>query len=142
MFLGTSSPRLDEKGRLVLPTKFRDELVDGLVVSRGHERCLYVWPVADFHLLAQKVADAPISHAGAREFARMLGSASEAQKPDKQGRVTIPARLRTYAGIDRECAVVGALSRVEVWDAAAWEGYQAEKEPDFSATSEEVLPGL
>lgn len=142
MFLGTSSPRLDEKGRLVLPTKFREELGEGLVISRGHENCLYVWPTADFHQLAKRVAEAPISHAGARELARMLGSASEAQTPDRQGRVTIPARLRLYAGLDRECAVVGALSRVEVWDAAAWEGYQAEKEPDFSATSEEVLPGL
>lgn len=142
MFLGTHTPRLDDKGRLILPAKFREALAEGVVITRGQERCLYVWPEADFNQFAEQLRAAPFTHKGSRDFARMLAAGASQEKPDKQGRVPIPVALRSYAGLARECTVVGAMTRVEIWDTTAWDSYQSEKEPLFSDISEEVLPGI
>lgn len=142
MFLGTHQPRLDDKGRLFLPAKFREDLAEGVVITRGQERCLYVWPRAEFIRFTEQVKDAPLTNRAARDFLRMLAAGASDEQPDKQGRVMIPAPLRAYAGLQRECAVVGAITRLEIWDLAAWEAYQTEKEQVFADISEEVLPGL
>jgi MraZ protein len=141
-FLGTHTPRLDEKGRLFLPAKFRDELAEGLVVTRGQERCLYVWPTPEFARMTDQMRQAPVTNKAARDYLRMLFAGASDEKPDKQGRVTIPPMLREYAGLTRECVVIGAGSRVEVWDAQAWSSYLADQEGAFADLSEEVLPGL
>src|SRR6266571_4252558 len=106
MFLGTHTPRLDDKGRLFLPAKYREELAAGLVLTKGQERCLYVFPEQEF------------------------------------GRITIPASLREYAALQRDCVVIGANTRLEIWDAAAWDAYLEQQEDAFSSASEEVLPGI
>lgn len=142
MFLGTHSPRLDEKGRLILPAKFREELSGGLVLTRGQERCLYVFSQAEFENVHEQMRQAPISSKQARDYIRVFLSGASDEVPDKQGRVTIPASLREYAGLGKELAVIGAGSRAEIWDAAAWAEYLQEKETEFSATDEEVIPGL
>jgi MraZ protein len=107
VFFGTYTPRLDDKGRLILPAKFRDQLAGGLMVTRGQEHCLYVWP-----------------------------------KPDKQGRITIPPKLREWASLGKEVVVIGAMHRLEIWDEAAWAAYSAEHEEEFAELSEEVFPGI
>ena len=140
MFLGTHTPKLDEKGRLILPAKFRDELADGLVITRFQERCLAIWPVAAFVEVAQSVRGASSSQQ-VRDYQRMLASGASDETPDKQGRITIPSHLRSYAGLDKDCVVVGAINRVEVWDAGAWEQYAQEKESAFAGLDEGVFPG-
>ena len=142
LFLGTHQPRLDEKGRLFLPAKFRDDLAEGLVITRGQERCLYVFPVEEFARLYEQMRQAPVTSKAARDYQRVFLSGASSETPDKQGRVTVPPDLRTYAGLTKECVVVGAGSRVEVWDAGSWDTYAAEQEPAFADLSEEVLPGL
>ena len=142
MFLGTHTPRLDDKGRLFLPAKFRDRLATGLVVTRGQERCLYVFPMDEFAKITQKFQEAPTSSKAARDYMRVFLSGASDEIPDKQGRVTVPAALRQYAGLDRDCTVIGTGSRVEVWDTAAWEEYLASTEQAFADQSEEVIPGL
>lgn len=142
MFLGTHTPRLDDKGRLFLPAKFRDRLSDGLVVTRGQERCLYVFPTDEFERVTEQMRRAPTTSRAARDFTRVFLSGASAEIPDKQGRITIPATLRGYAGLARECTVIGAGGRVEVWDSVAWEQYLADTEQAFSEQSEEVVPGL
>ncbi|MDO4251634.1 MAG: division/cell wall cluster transcriptional repressor MraZ [Rothia sp. (in: high G+C Gram-positive bacteria)] len=142
MFLGTYSPRLDVKGRLILPAKFRDELADGLVLTRGQERCLYVFSMAEFQRIHQQMRSAPISSKQSRDYIRVFLSGASDEVPDKQGRVTIPPNLRSYAGLDKELAVIGAGSRAEIWDAATWDNYLLEKEAEFSATDEYELPGF
>ena len=141
MFLGTHTPKLDEKGRLILPAKYRDELAEGLVITRFQERCLAIWPVATFAELVQGVRGASSSQQ-VRDYQRMLASGASDETPDKQGRVTIPQHLRTYAGLDRDCVVVGAINRVEIWDAAAWQAYEASKESAFADLDDEVFPGV
>lgn len=142
MFLGTYSPRLDEKGRLALPAKYRDDLAAGVVVTRGQERCLYVFPRAEFAERFAGLSQAPVGSRKVREALRMLAAAAHDDAPDKQGRVTIPAQLRDYAGLGRDVVVVGAMARLEIWDAQAWSAYQEAKEADFADLDEEVLADL
>ncbi|MGO1972548.1 MAG: division/cell wall cluster transcriptional repressor MraZ [Propionibacteriaceae bacterium] len=142
MFLGTHTPKIDEKGRFFLPAKFRDELADGLVITRAQDRCLAIYPQATFIEMTKSISAAPTSVKQVRDFQRMLAAGASDETPDKQGRVTIPPQLRTYAGLTKDCVVVGAINRVEVWDRAAWEQYSAEQESAFAEMNEEVFPGV
>ena len=142
MFLGTHNPRLDDKGRLFLPAKFRDRLADGLVVTRGQERCLYVFPMDEFMRLAAQMQQAPTTSKAARDYTRVFLSGASDEVPDKQGRVTIPAALRQYAGLSRECTVIGTGAKLEVWDTDSWTAYLESTEQAFADQSEEVIPGL
>lgn len=142
MFLGTYAPRLDDKSRLVLPAKFREQLAGGLVMTRSQERCLSIWPLAEFRAVTEQLRRAPLTSKAARDYMRVLFAGATDEVPDKQGRVTVPQPLRDYAGLVRDCAVIGANSRIEVWDAAAWEEYLSAQEESFSALSQEVLPGI
>jgi len=142
MFLGTHAPKLDEKGRIILPAKFRDELASGLVLTRGQEHCVYVFSQREFEALHEKIRQAPVTSKQARDYLRVFLSGASAEVPDKQNRVTIPQTLRSYAGLDRDLVVIGAGSRAEIWDAQAWETYLAEQEATFANTTEEVIPGL
>jgi MraZ protein len=142
MFLGTYTPRLDDKNRLVLPARFREQFADGLVITKGQERCLCVWPADGFKAATRTLSDAPLTSKAARDYLRVLFAGAHDEVPDKQGRVTVPQPLRAYAGLVRDCAVIGAGTRVEIWSASAWEDYLAAQEDTFSALSEEVPPGL
>jgi len=142
MFLGTHAPRLDDKGRLILPAKFREQLEKGVVVTRGQERCLYVFPAVEFERLAEQLRQAPVTSKQARDYMRVFLSGASDEVPDKQGRITIPPALRSYAGLSRDCTVIGAGHRVEIWDAGAWEAYLAEQEEVFAEQADEVVPGL
>jgi transcriptional regulator MraZ len=142
MFLGTYQPRLDDKGRLFLPARFRDELAGGLVITKGQDRCLYVFTKAEFDRRAAALEAAPLTAKVARDYARVFFSSASDDVPDKQGRITIPQQLRDYAGLDRDCAVIGANTRVEVWSAAAWAEYSNRQEQAFADLSEEVVPGV
>ncbi|WP_344298150.1 division/cell wall cluster transcriptional repressor MraZ [Sinomonas flava] len=142
MLLGTYSPRLDEKGRLILPAKYRDELAEGLVLTRGQERCIYVFSQKEFERVHEQMREAPISSRQARDYLRVFLSGASDEVPDKQGRVTIPPNLRKYAGLDRDLAVIGVGTRAEIWDAQAWEDYLAEKESAFSETDDDAIPGI
>ena len=112
------------------------------MVTRGQEHCLYVWPQAEIERITDRLREAPVSNKATRDYIRMFSSASSDERPDKQGRITIPAHLRAYAGLDKECVVVGAINRVEVWDAAAWEEYSQEKESAYADLDEAGFPGL
>ena len=141
MFLGTYLPRLDDKGRLILPAKFRDQLEAGVVVTRGQERCLYVFPMTEFERIADQLRQAPVTSKQARDYLRVFLSGASDEVPDKQGRVTIPAHLREYAALDRDLVVIGASTRVEIWDKQSWDDYLAASEDEFADIEEGVLPG-
>jgi MraZ protein len=141
VFLGTHTPRLDDKGRLALPAKFRTELEGGLVITKGQERCLFVFPMPEFTRITGLLREAPVTQRSVRDYSRVFFASASHEVPDGQGRITVPAQLRDYAGLSKECVVIGANSRVEVWDAAAWQSYLDGTEQSFS-DAEEVLPGL
>lgn len=142
MFLGTHFPHLDDKGRLFLPAKYRDKVAEGIVITKGQERCLYLWPVADFARISETVSTAPQTTTSARNRARVFFASAFDEVPDKQGRITVPPALREYAGLRRDCAVVGGSSRMEIWDADAWREFLAEQESTYADDPEGVIPGV
>ncbi len=142
MFLGTHEPKLDEKGRLILPARFRDELSEGLVITKGQERCLYVFPANEFSLITERLRQAPVTEKKSRDYLRVMFAGAHDEVPDNQGRVTIPAGLRTYASLEKNCVVIGANTRLEIWDSTTWNAYLSDREKTFADVSEEVLPGL
>ena len=142
MFFGTYTPKLDDKGRLFLPAKFREDLADGLVVTRGQERCLTVWSMTDFGRLTDRLREAPVTNKGTRDYVRMLFAAASQEVPDKQGRITLPPVLREYASLRKDVMVIGAMNRIEIWDPTSWAEYSQEQEQVFSDLSDEVFPGI
>jgi len=142
MLLGTHTPKLDDKGRLILPAKFRRELEDGVVVTRGQERCLYVFSAAEFEQVHERMRQAPIGDKRARDFLRMFLAAASDEKPDSQNRITLPPALRAYAGLERELVVTGIGAHAEIWNAERWAAYTAAHEDTFAELEEEVYPGL
>lgn len=142
MFSGTFRPKLDDKGRLFLPAKFRDEMGAGLVITRGMERSIDVRTKTDFAQAAAKLQDAPQTDARLRAHARMFFSLATEQVPDKQGRITITPELRTYAALEREAVVIGVFNRLEIWEPQAWAEYTAAQEAEYSDVQTEVYPGV
>lgn len=142
MFLGTHFQRLDDKGRLLLPAKFREELAGGLVITRGQERCLTLFSTREFETVHEQLRAAPMTSKDARDYLRVFLSGASAEQPDKQGRFTIPQILRQYASLDRDVAVIGMGNRAEIWDSALWEEYLADTEQGFADRTDEVIPGV
>jgi MraZ protein len=142
VFLGTHTPRLDEKGRLALPARFRPELEGGLVICKGQDRCLFVFSVTEFARFTEALRNAPVTDRRVRDYGRVLFASASNETPDSQGRITVPAQLRQYAGLTKDCVVIGANTRIEVWDAGAWQAYLEQTEQSFADIAEEVLPGV
>lgn len=142
VFLGTHTPKLDDKGRLFLPARFREQLSEGVVMTKGQDRCLFVFKTADFRTQYAPLGDGPITAKPVRDYSRVLFASASAEVPDRQGRITVPASLRSYAGLTKDCVVIGANTRLEIWDAGAWATYEAEQEEAFAAQSEGVPDGL
>ena len=139
---GSYYPKLDEKGRIILPAKLREYFVNGLVMTRGQDGCLLVFTAAAFEIRAQQLSAAPLSNQEARNYVRMFMSGAHSETPDKQGRVTIPAALRQYASLNRELTVIGAGNHAEIWDAAAWKAFESSQEFSYSSLAQEVIPGI
>jgi MraZ protein len=142
MLLGTHTPKLDEKGRIILPARFREELSEGLVVTRGQERCIYVFSQAQFKTVHERIAQAPVTSEEARRYLRVFLSGASDETPDKQGRILLPQLLRDYAGLNKELVIIGVGSRAEIWDAQAWNQYLEKNEESFANQAQEVIPGL
>jgi MraZ protein len=142
VFLGTYAPKLDDKGRVILPAKFREELAHGLVITRGRDRCLVVYSAREFENVHEQLTSAAAGSKRARDYTRMFLAGASEEHLDAQNRITVPPMLRDYAGLSRDLTVIGAGNRIEVWDAAAWESYYSEIESDYAENEEEVIPGL
>jgi len=138
MFLGEFEHSIDDKGRLTVPAKFRDELEGGVVITRGLDGCLWAYPRSEWDELAEKLSKLPTANKAARNFARFMFSSASDSIPDRQGRVLIPQKLRDYAGIGSETAVIGVMNRVEIWNPAKWSETFAEVEEDPEAIAAQL----
>ena len=116
----------------MLPARFRDALADGCVVTKGQERCLYVFPLDRWEDEVNRVSALPRTDARARQFARSFFAGASQGEPDKQGRVSLPQNLRDYAGLEKDVAVLGVSDRVEIWDAGEWERFSGEADEFFA----------
>ena len=131
-FVGTFEPRLDDKGRLFLPAHFRPRLAAGLMLTPGQERCIYVFTRAGFNKAFASLRDAPLSDPNARMIQRWVMAKAADDVPDKQGRITVPPVLREWAGLTKDCVVVGAGRRCEIWDAATWARLSSASAEEFA----------
>jgi MraZ protein len=138
VFLGEYQHSVDEKGRVVMPAKFRERLSRGLVVTKGQEHCLYVFPLDRWEAEVARINRLPRTNRTNRNYARSFFGAAADQQMDKQGRVQIPQALRTYAGLDKDVVVLGVADRVEIWDSGAWESHSHEADDLYSGIEESL----
>lgn len=139
MFLGEFTHSIDDKGRLTIPAKFRGELASGLVVTRGFDQNLMVFPLSGWQELAHKIAQRPLSDASARAFRRRVFSGAIDLDMDRQGRILLPAHLRDFAGLNGEAVVAGMFNYVEIWSSDAWQPVRAAIESSDDAARWEDL---
>jgi len=138
VFLGEYQHAVDNKGRVVLPRKFRDSLEQGCVITKGQEHCLYVFTMERWQEEMAKVAKLPRTDRRSRNFSRSFFAGASDQGLDKQGRIAIPETLRTYATLEKDVTVVGVADYIEIWSTSVWEGVAAEAD-ELYAGIEEVL---
>ncbi|MBC8264452.1 MAG: division/cell wall cluster transcriptional repressor MraZ [Anaerolineales bacterium] len=137
MFSGEYEHTLDEKGRLIIPAKFRAELDEGLFVTRGLDGCLFVFPPDGWKDLSEKMANLSLVQAGARLFSRMIYSGIECNL-DKQGRILLPPSLRAHADIESEVVITGVRNRVEIWSKKRWQVMTTRMEDESSSIAEQL----
>lgn len=139
MLLGTLNRTIDDNGRLIVPSRFREDLGDEIVISVGlNENCLFLFSITEWKKFDEKVRTLPVSKKDAQAFVRwFLSSASHVQL-DQQGRLLIPQALREWAGMERDVVIVGVASRLEIWDKAKWEAFYKEAEYKFKEISEDL----
>lgn len=138
MFLGEHQHTIDPKGRVVLPSRFRDQLATGCFITKGQERCLFVFPPEQWEREVEGIRSLPRTDRRARNYSRVFFAGATDQKPDKQGRIQIPGTLRTYAGLHKDVVVVGVGERVEIWDSEKWQEVTANADSEY-ADIEEAL---
>jgi MraZ protein len=134
MFFGEFTHTFDDKGRLTLPAKYREVLLSGVVITRGIDRCLFVFPRADFVPVAQNIASLPFTDPNNRDFGRLMFSQAADLTPDKQGRVLIPQGLRNYADLNGEAIIIGLFNKLEIWNPSKWAEVQTRVEADPQST--------
>ncbi len=139
LFMGEFNHNIDTKGRLIIPAKFRDELGDSFVITRGLDQCLFVYPMNEWHRIEEKLKALPFTKKDARAFTRFFFSGASESALDKQGRVSIGNSLREYAKLVKDCVVIGVSTRLEIWDQETWSRYFAQSEESFNDISESLL---
>jgi MraZ protein len=139
MFMGEFHHSVDDKGRMIVPAKFRENLGSSFVLTRGLDQCIFAYPKAEWTQLEQKLKALPFTKADARAFTRFFFSGACEVDIDKQGRIVLPSNLRTFANLTKECVVLGVSSRVEIWDQSIWESYYAKSEESFNEIAESIV---
>ncbi len=132
MFTWSYERSIDEKGRIIIPPKFRKDLGMEFIITRGLERCIYIYPMDTWKELSRKISSLPLEKKDVRIYQRFVFSSALDVKMDSQGRISIPKALRDYAGIKKDVIMVGVSSRVEIWDKATWEKINEELEKSLS----------
>lgn len=130
MFMSEYNHTLDAKGRLIIPSKFRETLGEEFVVSRGMDDCLFVYTNDDWNAFAQEIKKLPLINKEARQFARFFIAGAVSVELDKQGRILLPANLREFAGLEKDVVLVGVGSRIEIWDREKWESMNENENMD------------
>lgn len=139
MFIGEYEHTLDTKGRIIIPSKFREKLGDEFVMTKGLDSCLFVYPKSEWSILEEKLKTLPLTNKDARAFIRFFFAGASECNLDKQGRVTIPGNLRKYSKLDKEAVVIGVSTRMEIWDKEEWDEYNNDENLSYESISEKML---
>jgi MraZ protein len=138
MLLGSHRHSLDAKGRLAIPARFREELTSGLVMTRGFDRCIALYPMAKWEKLAAGINELPVADHDVRQFRRLVYSEAVDAHLDSQGRLLVPQVLQQFAGIEREVVVIGVHTSIELWSLARWQSTAL----GFDASADEIATRL
>lgn len=138
MFLGQHEHSMDEKGRIIMPSKFRDDLGDSFIITLGLDRCLFVYPMVEWEKLASDLQELPFGKKDTRSFKRTLASRALISSFDQQGRVIISKYLRDYAEIHKNVMIIGVFERIEIWDLDKWKKYAEETEQSYENIAERI----
>ncbi|MDQ0860238.1 division/cell wall cluster transcriptional repressor MraZ [Metabacillus dongyingensis] len=139
MFMGEYHHTIDAKGRMIVPAKFREELGETFVITRGLDQCLFGYPMSEWKLIEDKLKALPLTKKDARAFTRFFFSGAVECELDKQGRINLAAPLLQYAKLEKECVVIGVSNRIELWDKAIWDTYVTEQEDSFAEIAENMI---
>lgn len=138
MFMGEYEHTIDSKNRIIVPAKFREELGDSFIITKGLDNCLFVYPMEEWKIIEKKIRSLPFNRADARAFSRFFFSGASEVEMDKQGRVLIPSNLRKYASLEKEVVIIGVSSRVEIWSKEVWEDYNESTGAEFENIAEKL----
>ncbi|WP_042197488.1 division/cell wall cluster transcriptional repressor MraZ [Paenibacillus camerounensis] len=139
MFMGEFQHSIDDKGRIIIPAKFRELLGTSFVATRGLDSCLFVYPMEEWGIMEQKLKSLSLMKSDARAFSRFFFSGATECVWDKQGRVNLPGNLRQYAKLDKDCVILGVSNRVEIWNKELWEQYFKQSEESFNEIAEKLV---
>ncbi|MBD7964392.1 MULTISPECIES: division/cell wall cluster transcriptional repressor MraZ [Fictibacillus] len=139
MFMGEYQHSIDEKGRMIIPSKFRDELGTEFILTRGLDQCVFGYPLNEWKVIEEKLKSLPFTKKDARAFTRFFFSGAAECQLDKQGRVNIASPLRDYAKLEKDCVVIGVSNRIEIWSKSIWEEYFSKSEDSFGEIAESLM---
>ena len=139
MFIGEYEHTLDTKGRIIIPSKFREKLGDEFVMTKGLDNCLFVYPKSEWDVFEEKLKTLPLTNRDARAFIRFFFAGASEGCLDKQGRVTIPSNLRKHSKLDKDAIIIGVSTRIEIWSRDEWESYNDDENLSYDSISEKML---
>ncbi|MDR7857181.1 division/cell wall cluster transcriptional repressor MraZ [Tissierella sp.] len=138
MFIGEYQHTLDDKGRVIMPSKFRDELGEVFVMTKGLDNCLFVYPKSEWIILEEKLKTLPLTNRDARAFVRFFFAGASECTLDKQGRVLIPPNLREHSKLDKDAVVIGVSTRMEIWSKEEWTSYNEDDNLSYDSIAEKM----
>ena len=141
MLIGEYHHNIDEKGRLIIPAKFREEIGNSFVVTKGLDGCLFVYSLVEWEKMVNKLKKLPFTKKDARTFSRFFLASATVCEFDRQGRINLMNSLTLYAGLKKECAIIGVNDRLEIWDLEKFNNLMKEKERELDEISENLFSG-
>lgn len=138
MFIGEYQHTLDDKGRIIIPSKFREELGEAFVMTKGLDNCLFVYPKSEWIILEEKLKALPLTNRDARAFVRFFFSGASECALDKQGRVLVPPNLREHSKLDKDAVVIGVSTRMEIWSKDEWDTYNGDDNLSYDSIAENM----
>ncbi|HHV61826.1 MAG TPA: division/cell wall cluster transcriptional repressor MraZ [Firmicutes bacterium] len=139
MFIGTFWHTIDAKGRLIMPAKFREELGERFIATKGLDSCLFVFPLSEWENQERQLRSLPLSRSDVRAYSRLFFSGAAECEFDKQGRIMIPAHLREYAKLEKDVVIIGVSTRIEIWNEPTWREYSHKAEESYEEIAEKLL---
>ncbi len=139
MLMGEFHHTIDEKGRIIIPSKFREELGNNFIITRGLEECLFIYSMENWNKITSKLNSLPFTKRDARSFTRFFLSGATAAEFDKQGRINITSPLISYAELKKKCVIIGVGDRLEIWSSEKWNNFYEENKENLSNIAENIF---
>ena len=138
MFIGEHNHTLDDKGRITIPSKFREDLGEEFVITKGLDSCLFVYPKEEWTILENKLKTLPLTNKDARAFVRFFFAGASECSLDKQGRVLIPNNLRKHGSLEKDAVIIGVSTRIEIWSNENWNEYTSDDNLSYESIAENM----